>query len=112
MNLTIIIQDSIKENTEISCNQTDYEGKTTSTTICTEDFDGEELITYTKYTVSYNDDLPTWLDNIDQCVKALEKYYGYKFDMKKYAKRIKNKETDVTQSKTRLSEFFSEDPDH
>lgn len=112
MRLNIIIEDDAEDTEFYRQDPNAYESKTTSMTVRTEDFSGEELTTYTQYIVDYNDDLPTWLDNIDQCVKALEKHYGYSFDMKKYAKRIKNKETENTEKKTRLFEFFTEDPDH
>lgn len=63
---------------------------------------GEEAVVYTKLEVDYGDGMPTWINNLDRTINALEKHYGYTFDMKKYIKHCKRK----------VGDLFTEDPDH
>lgn len=116
MRLIITVEENLDKNDDFFglYKKKEYVGKETSMDTRTEEWEGVEVTTYTQYAVTYNDDLPTWIDNIDQCVKALEKHYGYGFDMKKYIKHLKNKEEkeNVLKKKNKIAEFFSEDPDH
>lgn len=44
---------------------------------------------YTELQLDYGDDMPTWTGNIREIIKALERHYGYKFDLSKIIKKGK-----------------------
>lgn len=74
------------------------EGRITLTQTFGEDEKGEiGWPVYTEFVINYGDDMPTWTDNVRQVVKALEKHYGYSFDLNKLVKKGK---------------LNTEDPDH
>ena len=52
---------------------------------------------YTELVINYGDDMPTWIDNLREIIKAVEKHYGYPFDLIKLVKKGK---------------LLTEDPDH
>lgn len=54
-------------------------------------------VTYTEFMINYGEEMTTWMDNLRQIIKALEKHYGYKFDLSKLTKN---------------GVLYTEDPDH
>jgi len=62
-----------------------------------DEFGDLNMAVYTEFELYYGDDMPTWMDNLRQVIKAFEKHYGYKFDLSKLVKKGK---------------LLTEDPDH